>query len=204
MPRHPEHLRDDRVMASSRVSPSLDGTGGRHNLFDVIEREGPTEFRRAELEPEKDLFIQRAALFYTPTAEIPGAWVGAGPLKLDLPVAPPSRFEFEELRGYRSPRLWVDLLQRATWKIRWTPFPESRVRIGRYDISAYPYHTMVGAKGLLDALKFRTTGRTDGRLLYYFGAIEDDSPRHVIHYDFLQERVSHPAEARCTVEVQPA
>lgn len=170
-------------------------------LCDVIEHKGPTEFTRADLDHENDLFAQRAALFYTPTTEIPDKWIGAGPFKVELPIASPRYFDYVELRGYSTPRLWVDLLQRATWKLRWTPFRRSRVTIVRHDMTEDPY-AMVGAKALLDALKWRTTGRADGQLLYYFGVIEDDSPRH-IEYEFRQEHTSHPSDAHCTIEVQP-
>jgi hypothetical protein len=48
-----------------------------------------------------------------------------------------------------------------------------------------------GAKGLLDVLKVRVTGRRDGLYLYYFGAIVDDDSASV-DVSWEQELVAHP------------
>jgi len=176
----------------------------QNDLTDEIEYNGPCSFLRDDLECADDLFEQRAALFYTPTSEIPPAWIGDGPLRVSLPIPYPTWFEYYELRGYQTPRLWVDLLQRATWKLRWTPYRRAHVTIVRYDICDYGIHTMGGAKALLDALKWRTTGRRDGRMLYYFGAIEDDGPDYLSGCSFTFREVASPAEARCEIQVHSA
>jgi hypothetical protein len=64
-------------------------------------------------------------------------------------------------------------------------------------------HVAIGMKGVLDALKVRTTGRRDGRLLYYFGAIVDDGPGFI---DVRSEQmpVEHPRDARLTIRVSPS
>ncbi|MDC3954362.1 hypothetical protein [Polyangium jinanense] len=95
----------------------------RLNLFESMydDQGQPAPFTRAELEPLEDLWEQRAALFFTPTSEIPERFVGSGELQVSLPIVTPSYGEFEQIPGYRNTRMWVDLLQRATGKIRWRP-----------------------------------------------------------------------------------
>ena len=171
-------------------------------LCETLEDEGPTSFSQDDLARVEDLFLQRSALFYTPTENVPAKWVGQGPLDVRLPIPSPSYYEYREIYGYRSPRIWVDLLQRATGKLRWQPNSLSRVEFVRYDVAIHPYHVQGGIKGVLDALKVATTGRSDGRLLYYFGAILDDGPRVLSGYSFEQRIVPSPAEAGLSIRVR--
>lgn len=164
----------------------------------AIEYKGPRQFTRRQVAASSDLFSERCALFYTPTANLPKNWVGQGDLDVTLPVATPSYYEFWESRLYQTPRFWVDLLQRATGKLRWMPFYPAHITLIRYDSIELPCHFMCGAKALLDSFKVSTTGRSDGRLLHYFGAIVDDSPSH-IKCDYKQELVEHPSQAKTRV-----
>jgi hypothetical protein len=172
------------------------------SLSELIEYHGPNSFSVMELAAERDLFSERAALFYTPTQNIPSAWVGSGPLDMVLPIPTPSYYEYFELRGYRTPRLWVDLLQRATGKLRWLPIERPHLTLIRYDSVELPDHARIGAKALVDALKVCTTGRGDGRLLHYFGAILDDGPNDLVSSDFFQERVSYPSMGHTLIIVE--
>jgi hypothetical protein len=121
-----------------------------------------------------------------------------------LPVAPPDYTDLWEIRAYQSPRLWVDLIQRQTGKLRWHPIPTpARVIFVRYDrFSIRPDQLAVGIKGLLDALKVRTTGRRDRIYLYYFGAIVDDGAAF-IDRSYEQELVGHPKDAGVRIQVLP-
>src|SRR5215204_4426810 len=125
-------------------------------LGNTIKYDGPRAFSPAEVALSHDLFADRHALFYTPTTSIPDDWIGSGDLDVILPIAPPSYFEFIECRLYQSPRLWVDLLQRATHKIRWQPMHPARVVITRYDYEDSWGPVVAGAKALIDALKVAT------------------------------------------------
>jgi hypothetical protein len=58
----------------------------------------------------------------------------------------------------------------------------------------------MGTKALLDALKVKTMGRQDGRLLYYFGAIWNDDAASVT-VEYIQESVEHPRLAKLRVQV---
>lgn len=175
------------------------------SLFHALEESGPRAFSRAELDDEPDLFAQRAALFYTPTSSIPDCWVGQGPLDVTLPLATPTFYEWMEVWAHRCPRLWVDLIQRATGKLRWRPFPIAKVSFVRYDrMPNRDIYGVCGAKALLDALKVQTTGRRDGRTIYYFGAITDDSPDFLVPGTFDEELIAEPALARTRVIVGPA
>lgn len=174
-------------------------------LFRTIEDRGPTEFSQTNLATVGDLFAQRAALFYTPTSAIPSKFVGQGPIDIRLPIPSPILFETAEIRGYGSPRLWVDLIQRVTGKIRWTPYSRARVRIIRYDQFTYSTVAAIGGvKALLDSLKQKTTGRSDRRLLYYFGAIEDDGPKNLDGFEFEQESVESSSMSGCRIVVEPS
>ena len=175
------------------------------NLTDAIGYNGPQVFTAEEIRFEPDLFEERSALFYTPTENIPSRWIGEGPLDLTLPVATPSSFvEMRELYWHETPRFWVDLMQRATGKLRWRPVRSVRLTIVRYDSTTLPVHTgIAGCKSLIDALKVRTTGRSDGRLLYYFGAIVDDAHTYIKELNFKQERVENPSESKLRIIVQP-
>jgi hypothetical protein len=174
------------------------------SLYDRLDAHGPRAFTRRELLDSEDLFEERGALFYTPTANIPAEWVGSGALDVCLPIPTPSSHEFFHLRAYQTPRLWVDLLQRATGKLRWQSVVHPRITLTRYDTVVLPFHAIVGAKALLDALKIKTTGRADRVMLYYFGAIIDDGPQVIGpgQYQFRQELVSEPSQAHCRIRVE--
>lgn len=145
-------------------------------------------------------------MFYTPTQAIPHHFVGSGPLEVDLPIATPTDFEFQELKSYRSPRFWVDLLQRATGKLRWTPMSRVHLTIHRFDIwDDYGInHLALGTKTLTDALKVSTHGRVDLQPLYYFGAIVDDNPEVLMSWHIEQHLVNATHEACCKVIVIPS
>ena len=159
-------------------------------------------FSREEILGQSDLFAHRAALFYTPTSSIPNNWVGEGALDVTLPIAVPDYAEAVELRAPKSPRFWADLIQRQTFKIRWRPLPKARIRFTRFDYYTIRYdHFACGLKALEDAFKERTSGRTDGKWLYYFGAIVDDGPDY-IESEWKQVEIDHPGQARMRVEVE--
>ncbi len=122
-----------------------------------------------------------------------------------LPLAPPTFYEFEvHRRPALAAGLWVDLFQRATGKLRWRPFRRASVEVTCFD--SYRWGpSRIGHKGLIDALKVATTGRRDRRLLYYFGAIEDDGPGFLVPPFGVSERlIDDPAQAHCVVRVTPA
>lgn len=96
----------------------------------------------------------------------------------------------------------MDLLQRATGKLRWQPIVPAMVEITNFDYIQLPYSAKIGAKPLLDALKVKTTGRSNGRLLYYFGAIFDDSPKYLTRFVFQQKVVTRPEKARTKIIVR--
>jgi hypothetical protein len=146
----------------------------RHEIF-----EGPIRaFTKSALAKVPDIFAVRAALIYTPTDRLPARWVGTGTMRARLPLVPPNHIDFRHVSSHRSPRLWVDLLQRSTRKIRWTPMNPAHVAIRVHFAERQGLNDFT-IKAVLDSLKRRTTGRHDGRLLYYFGAIEDDGPRYI-------------------------
>jgi hypothetical protein len=171
-------------------------------LLDELFYHGPVKFKAARLAAEQDLFSTRAALFYTPTSHIPPRWIGHGRLDVWLPLAIPTIQEYLDCRSRQSVRLWVDLLQRATGKIRWVPNVPARVRVIRVDSAEYSPHNLCG-KSLLDALKASTTGRRDRRVLYYFGAIRDDNNDDLLEGHVAQEYVDAPAKAGTRVIVEP-
>jgi hypothetical protein len=109
-----------------------------------------------------------------------------------------------EIRWYQTPRFWVDLLQRVTGKLQWYPMNPAEVKIIRYDSVEVGYGEGIsGAKSLLDALKEKTYGRSDGHALYYFGAVVDDDHEHLLKYEFQEEFVADPSLAKCRVIVKP-
>jgi hypothetical protein len=177
--------------------------GRREELTDIIANEGPRPFSRERVSSVENLFFQRSALFYTPTENIPPKWIGGGSLDTVLPIPIPSYYEFFEIYGYRTPRLWVDLLQRATGKLRWRPNIPASLVIIRYDCNKLADCSITGAKALVDALKVKTFGRSDGRLLYYFGAIYDDGDKYISELRFKQEIVASPADARTRIIIKP-
>jgi len=163
---------------------------------------GPRAFRKVDLDRAEDLFADRGALFFTPTEYIPQTWVGQGSLHVHLPIVTPTYDEMLELRAYMSPRFWVDLLQRHTGKLRWTPVELAAVTFHRFDVRLHRDDIVIaGVKALLDSLKVKTTGRRDGRYLHYFGAIRDDSSRHLANLSIKQTIVSTAAEAAVEVSV---
>jgi len=172
-------------------------------ISDELEMKGPVIFTRRRLQRQEQLFAHRSALFYTPTQNIPETFVGSGDLDVTLPVVSPDYTDLWENRAYRSPRFWVDLLQRQTGKLRWRPMLPARIVLVRYDYFLIRSdHMAIGMKGVLDALKVRTTGRRDRRYLYYLGAIVDDGPGFV-DVTCEQMSVEHPRDARLSIRVTP-
>ena len=173
----------------------------QYSLSEALEVDGPTEFDKDSLTQHSDLFAERAALFYTPTANLPERVVGKGPLNVFLPLSTPDFYECFLIRSYMSPKLWVDLLQRHTGFIRWTPFPRAIVTITRCDTSLlWQDHPIAGTKAVLDALKRQTNGRRDGHRLYYFGAILDDTAECVT-IAYSQTEVSASTEMGVRISV---
>ncbi|NTU50624.1 MAG: hypothetical protein HGA87_07115 [Desulfobulbaceae bacterium] len=165
--------------------------------------QGVQAFRSCELAEHPDLFYERAALFYTPTVEIPSQFVGEGPLDVLLRASLPSWLEYFEICGLRSPRFWVDLLQRATGKIRWTPLETpARVTFVNYDSCARGTELLI--KPALDCLKKSATGRRDGTRLHYFGAIVDDGWKDICEIVVTEVVQKSSAEPQCRIVVEPA
>jgi hypothetical protein len=173
-------------------------------LFDFQWKHGPVELSRSRLARIDDLFSQRNALFHTPSSNLPSRWLGEGPLSVTLPIVTPTYYEYFELRYHQYPRLWVDLLQRATGKLRWRPMNPAHVSFRRYDTTRLRDDiALSGVKSLLDALKLRTSGRHDGRYLYYFGAIVDDAS-NFISLEMSQHTVARVGDAHVEINVEPA
>ena len=173
------------------------------SLSNHVYYNGPTSFSAAQLEVQPDLFDQRAALFLTPTSHIPKAHVGCGSLDVRLPIPTPDFLEAIEIRSYSIPRFWVDLLQRATGKIRWTPMRPAKVVITRLDsVRIGGGHLVMGMKAIIDSLKVRTYGRSDGKALYYFGAIWEDDDTSIVS-EWRQELVADRTLSGTRVEVYP-
>jgi hypothetical protein len=173
------------------------------SISEELENRGPISFTGRRLLKQEHLFAHRSALFYTPTRNIPIEQVGEGPLDIKLPVAPPDYTGFFEIPAYRSPRFWVDLIQRQTQKLRWRPMLPAQVSFVRYDCFAIREdHLRIGMKALLDALKVSTTGRRDRVCLHYFGAIVDDADRFV-DLSYSQMLVRYPSQAGVKVQVLP-
>jgi len=170
-------------------------------LSDYLYHRGPTAFSPEEIRAQPHLFAHRGALFYTPTENLPHEYVGSGTLDVRLTVPTPDYLELQELRGYAIPRVWVDLLQRATQRIRWSPVHRAKVVFTRYDqYLLRDDHLAIGMKALRDALKATTTGREDARLLYYFGAIYDDDANSA-HFEYVQTRVDNPRDCGTRIQV---
>ena len=174
------------------------------SILNELFYEGPKVFAPKRLADELGLFGSRAALFYTPTGNLPLDMVGSGRLEINLPIPFPTLFEWDENLAYRIPRLWVDLIQRATGKLRWTPLVPAKVTLIRYDSDVYGALNVYGAKALVDALKHQSTGRNDGRLLYYFGAIRDDNNEDLKVLRVEERLVSDPSKAYSQVIVEQA
>ncbi len=172
-------------------------------ISEELEQRGPSPFTLQRLRKQNHLFAHRAALFYTPTRNIPLNHVGNGALDVTLPIATPDYTAWWEIRSLGSPRFWVDLLQRHTGKLRWQPILSARVIFRRYDyFTIRDDYLAMGMKGLRDALKVRTTARRDRRDLHYFGAIVDDGPGFA-EFTYEQEPVDHAKEAAVRIRVLP-
>lgn len=162
----------------------------RYLLSERLEDNGPEAFSPRMLAGHPDLFQERSALIFTPTRNIPQSFVGRGELNVFLPVCTPDFYDCFFIRSYMSPRLWLDLIQRHTGFVRWTPLHNPTVTFTRYDTNMIrDDHATAGIKALRDALKLQTTGRRDGHLLYYFGAILDDDQASA-NFVYRQKQVS--------------
>jgi len=174
----------------------------RRKLSDIISERGPTVFSKALLSQHDDLFSERAALIFTPTKYIPERHVGSGLINIFLPLCSPDYYEFESIAGYRSPRLWLDLIQKATGLIRWSPIGDAIVRFTRIDSELIRNdHAMIGMKALRDALKFQTSGRRDGSPLYYFGAIVDDDHKSST-FEYHQRKCTSTVNSGVEIQIQ--
>ena len=173
------------------------------SISDELGMQGPTLFTRERLHQQEGLFAHRSALFYTPTENIPAYNIGADALDVTLPVVTPDYTCVQQIRAYSSPRLWVDLLQQQSGKLRWSPISPARLELVRYDYYVIRLdHAISGSKALIDALKVGTFGRRDGKYIYYFGAILDEGP-DFIDLIVRQTLVEHPRDARVRVTVSP-
>ena len=173
------------------------------NLLDALYYEGPKSFTAARIQSEPNLFAVRGALFYTPTARLPSGDVGKGKLDVWLPLAIPTLQEFTDNRSRQSVRLWVDLLQRVSGVLRWTPNCPARVTLIRHDSETYSTDSLC-PKSLLDALKQSSNGRRDRLILHYFGAIRDDNNTDLVVLSIAQAVVKHPSMAGTRVIVEAA
>ena len=137
-----------------------------NSISEEIDQKGPTVFTAARLARQDCLLAHRSALFFTPTKNIPQEWVDSGPLDISIPIVSPDYTDFFEIPSYRTPRFWVDLIQRQTAKLRWKPFVPARVDIIRYDYFQIRWdHLSWGTKALVDALKAIGAG-AEGREHY--------------------------------------
>ncbi len=59
-------------------------------LLNELYYEGPKIYSYTTLSEDPDLFRNRTALFYTPTENVPAAFVGQGNLEITLPIAFPT------------------------------------------------------------------------------------------------------------------
>lgn len=173
----------------------------RYPLSERLEEHGPVAFSPRMLAGHSDIFQERAALIFTPTGSIPQGFVGSGEFSVFLPVCTPDFYDCFLIRSYMSPRLWLDLIQRHTGFIRWTPLQSPTVTFTRCDTTLIrDDHATAGIKALRDALKLQTTGRRDGRLLYYFGAIRDDDQASA-KFVYQQKQVSVSSKAGVKITI---
>lgn len=155
--------------------------------------------RKNDWQRNQIYFISVWCFFTPPTENLPEDLIGFGRLEVTLPLTVPTLYEAQDVYAHRIPRLWVDLLQRATSKLRWRPFHPTEVTIVRYGSHLVPAVNLQ-PKALIDALKVQSGGRRDGMTLYYFGAVVEDDPaslRSVVH----QKLVEKPSMASCRVIV---
>lgn len=129
-----------------------------------LEDKGPRSFSKNLLRKTNNLFEQRSSLFLTPTSNIPEEFIGSGILDIDISLSLPNYMDVMEIKAYRSTRLWVDIIQRATNKIRWQPINPAKVTIFSYN-NHYIRASDAGicSKALIDALKESSSGRKDGK-----------------------------------------
>ncbi len=173
------------------------------SISEEIEEQPGKSFSKERLRNQSSLFAHRAALYFTSTENIPSEYVGTRALNIDIPIPTPDYTDLWELNSYKSPKLWVDLIQRQTYKIRWLPMIPATIIITRFDAwKIRQDHTSLGIKSLVDALKVKTTGRKDRKYLHYFGAIVDDGPEY-IDLQVKQDPVNHPKDAFVRLQVQP-
>lgn len=166
-----------------------------NELHDEIIYGGPKQFSSERLAVVSDLFGVRSALYYTSTEAIPREFVGEGNLDVVLPLALPTFAQYQEVKGYRDPRLWVDLIQQATRKLRWKPHRLARVVIVNRSPRTKTPHRLI-PKALVDALKVGTYGRPDGVRLHYFGAITDDDPESIrleVYQEVIDRDTTRPS-----------
>lgn len=90
-------------------------------ISEEIEDNPGMSFSKDRLENQSELFAHRSALYFTSTDKIPSKYVGRGAINITLPIPTPGFTDYWELSSYKSPKLWVDLIQRQTQKIRWAP-----------------------------------------------------------------------------------
>lgn len=174
-------------------------------MADLLSRKiyynGPAIFTLNDILQQDDLFSHRCALIYTPTNNLPKDVVGVGNIDITLPIVTPDYLEVREIKCYASPRLWMDLIQRTSGFIRWTPIEKARVIITRRDFRRLrDDHYVIGAKALRDALKYKTTGRTDGLSLYYWGAIWDDDMKNA-DFTYIQETVTELTNVGMRIQI---
>ena len=166
---------------------------------------GPKIHTRVDLAGNGNLCRETTGLFFTPTANIPAKWIGEGRLDVVLPLASTTAYEWESNPAFGVPRVWVELLQRATGKLRWTPISPAKVTIVRYDTRSFDLLTTAeGAKALVDALMVKSAARSDGSSLHYFGAIQDNNWEELTHVRYHQVLAGRHDEARTRIIVEPA
>jgi hypothetical protein len=171
-------------------------------ISDWISTNGPTCFSHSELTEQTHLFAHRGALFYTPTENIPLEYIGTGDLDITVPLVTPDVTVLKEIPAYAAPRLWVDLLQQHSGKLRWTSILPARVHVTRYDAYFIRHdHVAIANKALLDSLKAQTFGRRDKKALFYFGAIVDDAPECDVDIVYEQLLIEQPKDARVRIQV---
>ena len=173
----------------------------RYPLSERLEDHGPLAFSSRILAGHSNIFQERSALIFTPTRSIPPTFIGRGEFSVFLPICTPDFYACVLIRSYMSPRLWLDLIQQHTGFIRWTPLHNPTVTFTRYDTTMIrDDHATAGIKALRDALKVQTTGRRDGRSLYYFGAILDDDQSSA-KFVYRQKQVSGSSKAGIKISV---
>jgi hypothetical protein len=169
------------------------------SLAKQVEDSGLRPFTKKELSLAADLFADRAALFLTPTETLPSRYIGHGRLNIWIPIPIPSWLEYFQVPGYRSPRFWVDQIQRATGKIRWRPFRTPYIEFTTYD--TYPHGPTFILKAILDALKIKSMGRSDGKAIHYFGPLVDDDCKSYRGYDVIEKRVTNASDIGCRIVI---